>query len=558
MGCSASQPREDAAASLGSPPRKQRQTNGHITHKSVPLLMALDNALEAALKSGTIKLVSSEYMCSADAGDRILSRQNLEELERTTGLKIFLTAIEATAALRSNGRLIGALTYGWTATGSPDEGGYYFAAVRRFLRSADGAHIVGIFWDFASMLKPRANAEDLTFEQAVEASKYKEALACMGSVFSSAMGTTVLRHKSVPPMHPSQEGKLVVVAAPDGAIHTEEELRGALGIHGAIESADKDADGKWLVHYASHASAEAAVATGLESASAIFPVYNGWAYDLVRTCMQPQHARGRAHALVSSAASLAAPLSPHLRWALTCLCVFASMPGQRGWTSFESAATTAVLERAANLAGLSAVLAQLPPKLHDICADGSTPVIEEFDDAGLGERTKEVRAKIEGGFFPVRGDGPVVMKLFDKLIRQISNAMIHSGEEMAFEYEGEHNTAGQAEGRGKVRWPDGTEFEGEWKANMQEGSGTYRYANGKVEVGRYKASADFGEGARWSADGQTAWLLWDGKKVGRISLEEAAAVAARVGEPVPTVALEFAASAAPNRSSHDTSKVDAN
>ena len=116
-------------------------------HKAIPLLMALDDKLEATLKSGALKLVSAEYMRSAEAGDRILRRQDLEELERKKGIKVFLTATEAVIALRSNGRLIGSLTYGWSAPGSPDEGGHYFVAVQRFLRSADGAHIVGIFWE---------------------------------------------------------------------------------------------------------------------------------------------------------------------------------------------------------------------------------------------------------------------------------------------------------------------------------------------------------------------------------------------------------------------------
>ena len=38
---------------------------------------------------------------------------------------------------------------------------------------------------------------------------------------------------------------------------------------------------------------------------------------------------------------------------------------------------------------------------------------------------------------------------------------------------------------------------------------------------------------KWSADGQTAWRLQDFQPVEAISLEEAARIAARVGEPVP-------------------------
>ena len=265
---------------LSSPPRKQRQENVRIdkdAHKAIPLLMALDDPLEAALKSGALKLVSAEYMRSAEAGGRILSRQGLEELERTTGVKIFLTATEAIDALRANGRLIGALTSGWSGSHEPDCGGHCFAAVRRFLHSADGAHIVGIFWDFASLPRAsRSKAESMPLKH--------PGREVLGLMFASAMGTTVMRHKGVPPMDPSQEGKLVVIAEPGSAIDTETALKDALGVHGEIESVSKDADapGEWLVHFASHASVEAAVAAGLESASAIFPMYKGLEYGKVR------------------------------------------------------------------------------------------------------------------------------------------------------------------------------------------------------------------------------------------------------------------------------------
>ena len=111
---------------------------------------------------------------------------------------------------------------------------------------------------------------------------FKEALAVMGSAYASAMGTTVMRHEGIPPMHASQQGKLMVIPAPGSDIDTEAALRAALGTHGAIESVNKDDDGLWLVHFASHASVEAAVAAGLESASAIFPMYKGLEYGKVR------------------------------------------------------------------------------------------------------------------------------------------------------------------------------------------------------------------------------------------------------------------------------------
>ena len=99
-------------------------------------------------------------------------------------------------------------------------------------------------------------------------------------------------------------------------------------------------------------------------------------------------------------------------------------------------------------------------------------------------------------------------------------------------YEGEWK-AGKMEGRSTYRYADGDVYEGEWKADKKEGRGTFRYADGEVEVGRYALDADVGEGARWSADRRTAWRLRDGEVVGEISLDEARQIARAVGEPVP-------------------------
>ena len=50
---------------------------------------------------------------------------------------------------------------------------------------------------------------------------------------------------------------------------------------------------------------------------------------------------------------------------------------------------------------------------------------------------------------------------------------------------------------------------------------------------RFKGGAQVGEGALWSADRATAWRVSDGKPGEKISLEEAARIAERVGLPVP-------------------------
>mmetsp|Transcript_10910 Transcript_10910/g.22100 ORF Transcript_10910/g.22100 Transcript_10910/m.22100 type:complete len:230 (-) Transcript_10910:224-913(-) len=124
-------------------------------------------------------------------------------------------------------------------------------------------------------------------------------------------------------------------------------------------------------------------------------------------------------------------------------------------------------------------------------------------------------------------------------------------------YEGERNSAGQWEGRGRYTFADGSVYEGEWRANQQDGHGTFRfhsgnlyygqwkagkkhghgtfgYADGRVEVGTYVADRDVGEGAMWSHDRRIAWrILQDGLECSEISPLEAKSIADRIGEPVP-------------------------
>jgi len=99
-------------------------------------------------------------------------------------------------------------------------------------------------------------------------------------------------------------------------------------------------------------------------------------------------------------------------------------------------------------------------------------------------------------------------------------------------YEGEWK-ADLRHGRGTGRFANGDVYEGEFKADMRHGRGTYRFAGGEVEVGRYEENNDVGEAAKWSADGQRACRFQDGEPVEEISLEEARAIAARVGVPAP-------------------------
>ena len=156
--------------------------------------------------------------------------------------------------------------------------GAYLAAVRRSLRHNLGAHVRGLFWDFASLpQKPRSDAEGALFAQA---------LGVMGDVYASALGTTVLRHRAVPARPKELDGEVLVLVEAGGALDDdagEAALRRALGAHGSLKSVRREKGaGRWSVRFASHAVAEkaaaAAASDGLAGASAVFCFHNGRPY----------------------------------------------------------------------------------------------------------------------------------------------------------------------------------------------------------------------------------------------------------------------------------------
>jgi hypothetical protein len=91
-------------------------------------------------------------------------------------------------------------------------------------------------------------------------------------------------------------------------------------------------------------------------------------------------------------------------------------------------------------------------------------------------------------------------------------------------FEGQINIDGLPDGRGKITYPDGTNYEGEWlkgkkhgkgkqmfaaqehyegnwKDNMKDGEGTYVFANGDQYIGCYKNDLREGRGTYYHANG---------------------------------------------------------
>lgn len=179
------------------------------------------------------------------------------------------------------------------------------------------------------------------------------------------------------------------------------------------------------------------------------------------------------------------------------------------------------------------------------------------------------------------GDGELTWKNGDRYVGKFKNGYIEGRGTMTFrdntEYSGQwkrnkfhgegtrrfHNgnvyngnyTDGKRQGQGKCYFANGDMYVGDWKNDTIHGFGRYYYNNGhsfegmfrdgkrngrgkyqltdgKVEIYRYVNDSRKGDGVRWSSNRKKAWRMNGGKAVKRISLEEAAQIAKRLGPQV--------------------------
>mmetsp|Transcript_14641 Transcript_14641/g.22585 ORF Transcript_14641/g.22585 Transcript_14641/m.22585 type:complete len:702 (+) Transcript_14641:53-2158(+) len=179
------------------------------------------------------------------------------------------------------------------------------------------------------------------------------------------------------------------------------------------------------------------------------------------------------------------------------------------------------------------------------------------------------------------GDGEMTWKNGDKYVGKFKNGYIEGRGTMTFrdnteysglwkknKFHGEgtrrfHNgnvyngnyTEGKRQGQGKCYFANGDMYVGDWKNDTIHGFGRYYYNNGhsfegmfrdgkrngrgkyqltdgKVEIYRYVNDCRKGDGVRWSSNRKKAWRMNGGKAIKRISLEEAAQIAKRLGPQV--------------------------
>ena len=117
-----------------------------------------DDVLAAALTDGTIRLLDASMLRAGELA-ALACRQGLEGLEAPARAAAFLPMDAAADALRAGDRRVCFLAHSWASASHPDPDGETLAALLRYLRHPLGAHVVGVFVDFACLHQqpPRAD-----------------------------------------------------------------------------------------------------------------------------------------------------------------------------------------------------------------------------------------------------------------------------------------------------------------------------------------------------------------------------------------------------------------
>ena len=530
--------------------------------KATKFFGELDERLAANLQDESIKLVDAAFLRTTDL-THISRRQDLAGLERATrGMRVFVPPKEAVKMLANAQRIIAVLTYGWNTPDDPDPTGQYLAAVKRFLHSSEGAHIKAIFWDFPSLPQKPRSADDNE--------KFAAALECMGDLYASPLGTTVIRHRTIPKRPAELDGVIAIAVAPPPTISVPfHEYK----LHLKKDQSDAQCD---------LCDSDASMYTCGETD-----------FDLCKDCAKPflDHIRDYeanlrddllAVGVTSGDIIHLTPEDESRRWMLRvsshelaetavarltarmdesslpdgsyCFCFFNDRPyftegvtNGRGWTTFESGVGGEAVCRLESWPLLKGVLDSLPPKLIEI--DGPAPLVAHLDASqGALERSAAIRADIAAANFTGSGDKPKVIELYHDYVVDITNAINEAdtgfqkssclgklagmnkdrswaAQQQEPVYEGDldltRKDGKQRHGFGKLRFLDGSSYEGQFVHGDYHGHGIYRHATGDVYEGEYRDDEENGFGVYTQPSGFMYVGNWlDGNEHGEGTAKE--------------------------------------
>ena len=260
-GCAASKASDDAAADGPLAPRTLAETAAlsiqdlsvdETASTALEELRPLDDELVAVLQQADIRLVRSTWLRARPDGYILQNRQELEALEDAARAEDgtlskedspLLSPDEAAELIRRGDRSAAILSQGWLKGGHCDPCGARVAVVVKAL--AQYPYLEALFWDYASLYQSNAT----TTRNEAQYAAFKRGLKVMGHLYASAVGTTVLQHKEIPPRPVQYDGRLCLreIRVDEAAI------RKALEAFGEIVSCEVDAEGDGtIVRFATH------------------------------------------------------------------------------------------------------------------------------------------------------------------------------------------------------------------------------------------------------------------------------------------------------------------
>jgi hypothetical protein len=234
------------------------------------ILTKFDDRLIEALKKGDIRLVRTAWLLVQSANYRLHNRQQLEALEATgVSPSPLLSADEGADLVRKGTRSAGAASHGWLMPGHPDPNGARFQLLRREL--GERPYIEAIFFDYVSLYQGQRNKE----QQAA----FSRALAVMGDLYASAIGTTVLQIKEIPPRPSEYDGALALFKM---KVTDESSIKKAFEVYGVVLRCEVGGHPEAKVFFSSHEDALKAKRAAnklVDVCGGIDMLYNERSYD---------------------------------------------------------------------------------------------------------------------------------------------------------------------------------------------------------------------------------------------------------------------------------------
>jgi len=337
------------------------------------LLNQQESKLVSTLEGGAIRLVNVRWLMtkSRESGFYILRYQ---ELANVSGA--LLSPSEAAKLFSSHTRSVFVLSYGWLNKASPDPFGVRVSQVVGFFEQLEQEgnlpRVAGLFWDYASMPQmPRTDAEDQLFFQA---------LGLIDKLYASALGTTVIQLKAIPPLPASEAGKVRLCALP---VDMEREWAGKIvagkyARFGKIESVEMVPElSEAVIKFESKEAAAKALkfstkALGLRGAWLCYE-YNERAYDA------------------------------------------------RGWCILEAAISSEYLGRSTRHPKLAHIMGSVErAKLYEISTLPAVPAAPEAPQAAI-----KVAAALKAAKFTSAGDRDVVLKIYKRFQHDVAEVAAH-------------------------------------------------------------------------------------------------------------------------------------